>query len=53
MVMALQLQEDPLLVLQNCFVVSGTPGFKSQFMIARANSSGQLKSKIRPDAGRR
>lgn len=47
MSMAMRMQEDPLLVLQNCFVVSGTPGFKSQFMIARANSSGQLKSKIR------
>jgi len=45
--MALRMQEDPLLVLQNCFVVSGTPGFKTQFLIARANASGQLKSKIR------
>lgn len=45
--MAMRMQEDPLLVLQNCFVVSGTPGFKTQFLIARANASGQLKSKIR------
>lgn len=45
--MAMRMKEDPLLVLQNCFVVSGTPGFKTQFLIARANASGGLKSKIR------
>lgn len=44
--LAMRMREDPLMVIQNCFVVSGTPGFKTQFMIARANVHGGLRSKI-------
>ena len=41
-----RMQEDPLMVMQNMFVVNGTPGWKTQYMIARANSSGKFKGTI-------
>lgn len=42
--MAVTLKENPLTVLQNLYVVHGTPAFKSQFLIARANVSGLFKA---------
>lgn len=44
--MAKRMGEDPLMVLQNMFVVKGTPGFKTQFMIARANRLAGFQSSI-------
>jgi hypothetical protein len=38
--------EVPLIVMQNIHVVNGKAGFASQYMIARANSSGVLKGRI-------
>ena len=38
--------EVPLIVMQNIHVVSGKAGFASQYMIARANSSGIFKGRI-------
>lgn len=38
--------EVPLIVMQNIHVVSGKAGFASQYMIARANSSGVFKGRI-------
>ena len=38
--------EVPLIVMQNIHVVSGKAGFASQYMIARANSSGIFKDCI-------
>lgn len=44
--MAKTMGEDPLVVLQNIHIVSGKAGFASQYMIARANSSGVFKGRI-------
>lgn len=44
--MARTMGEDALVVLQNIHVVSGKAGFASQYMIARANSSGVFKGRI-------
>ena len=44
---AKRMGEDPLMVIQNMFVVKGTPGFKTQFMIARANRNAGFKASIR------
>jgi hypothetical protein len=44
--MARTMGEDPLVVLQNIHVVNGKAGFASQYMIARANSSGVFKGRI-------
>lgn len=38
--------EVPLIVMQNIHVVSGKAGFASQYMIARANSSGIFRGRI-------
>lgn len=38
--------EVPLIVMQNIHVVNGKAGFASQYMIARANSSGVFKGRI-------
>lgn len=38
--------EVPLIVMQNIHVVSGKAGFASQYMIARANSSGVFRGRI-------
>jgi hypothetical protein len=45
--MAERLNEDPLIVMQNIVLVQGTPGWKAQYMIARANASGLLKGRIK------
>lgn len=44
--MARTMGEDPLVVLQNIHVVNGKAGFATQYMIARANSSGVFKGRI-------
>lgn len=44
--MAHRLGEDPLMVAQNIVIIQGTPGWKSQFLIARANRAGVFKSRI-------
>lgn len=40
---------DPMLALQNIFMVSGRPGMSAQLAIALANVSGQFKGPIRYD----
>lgn len=47
--LAMRMDEDPLQVMQNTFVVGGRPGFYTSFMIARANRRAGFKSKIRWD----
>ena len=44
--MSHRLGADPLLILQNLYVVHGEPGWKSQFVIAQANASGKLSDPI-------
>lgn len=44
--MARTMGEDPLVVLQNIHVVQGKAGFASQYVIARANSSGVFEGRI-------
>jgi len=44
--MARRLNEDPLVVLQSIYIVNGSPGWKTTYMIARANQSGLLKGRI-------
>jgi hypothetical protein len=44
--MAERMGEMPLVVLQNIHIVNGKAGFASQYMIARANSSGVFVGRI-------
>jgi hypothetical protein len=44
--MARRLNEDPLVVMQSIYVVSGKAGWSAQYMIARANRSGIFSSRI-------
>lgn len=44
--MAERLNEDPLTTMQNIMIVSGRPGFMTNYMIARANKSGVFKGRI-------
>lgn len=37
--LASEMQENPLILMQNVFFVGGTPGWKTQYMIAKANRS--------------
>jgi hypothetical protein len=46
LVMAEQLRENPLMVMQNIVIVQGTAGWKAQFVIARANRVGPFKDPI-------
>ncbi|MBY0355692.1 MAG: hypothetical protein K2Q12_08200 [Rickettsiales bacterium] len=41
-----RMKEDPLIVMQNMYLVSGRPGWHTQYMIGRANNSGKLKGSI-------
>lgn len=41
-----RLNEQPLTVMQNIYVVSGRPGWKTEYVIARANRSGVFKGRI-------
>lgn len=38
--------EDRMTVMQNIHIIHGTAGFKSSYMIARANASGKFKDEI-------
>ena len=41
-----RLGEDPLTVMQSIYIVSSKAGWSSSYMIARINSSGQIKGRI-------
>ncbi|HEX5508784.1 MAG TPA: hypothetical protein VFX37_09795 [Pseudolabrys sp.] len=43
---ARRLNEEPLTVFQNIYVVSGRPGWKTEYVIARANKAGVFKDRI-------
>lgn len=43
---ARRLNEEPLTVFQNIYVVSGRPGWKTEYVIARANKAGVFKGRI-------
>jgi hypothetical protein len=43
---ARRLNEEPLTVFQNIYVVSGRPGWKTEYVIARANKAGVFKNRI-------
>ena len=40
--MASRMQADPLMVMQNLFIVHGRPGWSSQFLISTFNTSGRF-----------
>src|SRR5690606_4406748 len=42
--MANRMQADPLMVLQNLYIVHGRPGWSSQFLISTFNSSGRFSA---------
>lgn len=42
--MAIRMMADPLMVMQNLYVVHGTPGWSSQFLIACFNQCGRFES---------
>jgi hypothetical protein len=44
---ARRLDEDPLMLMQNIYIVSGKAGWMTQYMIARANKSGLIRGPIR------
>jgi hypothetical protein len=43
---AKRMGEDPVIVMQNIFFVSGRAGWKTEYMIGRANKSGVFKGRI-------
>jgi hypothetical protein len=43
---ARRLNEEPLTVFQNIYVVSGRPGWKTEYCIARANKAGVFSGRI-------
>jgi hypothetical protein len=45
--MASRMGADPVMVLQNLYVVHGTPGWSAKFIIAQANLSGVFKGRIK------
>lgn len=42
--MANRMQADPLMVMQNLYIVHGRPGWSSQFLISTFNSSGRFSA---------
>lgn len=46
LVAAQHLGDNPLTVMQNMYVVHGTPAFSAKYRIARANASGVFKGRI-------
>lgn len=44
--LARRMNEDPIMVMQNIYFVSGKAGWSAQYMIARANKSGIFKGRI-------
>lgn len=47
LVLAEQMNENPLVVMQNIYIVHGKPGWSASYMIAKANASGIFKGVIR------
>lgn len=47
MVLAEQMGENPLVVMQNIYIVKGKAGWSASYMIAKANMSGVFKGVIR------
>lgn len=43
---ARRLNEEPLTVFQNIYVVSGRPGWKTEYVIARANKAGVFRGRL-------
>ena len=43
---AIQMRADPLIIMQNLYVVGGKPGWNAAFAIAQANRSGYFKTPI-------
>lgn len=43
---ARRLNEEPLTVMQNVYIVNGRPGWMTSYVIARANRAGVFKSRI-------
>jgi len=44
--MARRMDDDPLLLMQNLYLVGGRPGWYTQFLIAKANASGRFATPI-------
>lgn len=44
--MAQQLHEDPLIICQSIYIISGKAGWSASYMIARANRAGVFKGRI-------
>jgi hypothetical protein len=42
--MASRMQADPLMVMQNLYIVNGRPGWSSQFLISTFNTSGRFSA---------
>ena len=47
--MALRLQVNPLMVMQNLYIIDGKPSWSGQFLIAVINKSGYYKTPLRFD----
>jgi len=47
LVMARELRENPLIVMQSIYIISGKAGWAATYMISRANRSGRFKGGIR------
>jgi hypothetical protein len=45
--MARSLNEDPIMLLQGLFFISGKPGFSAQFMLSRLRKSGAIRGTVR------
>jgi hypothetical protein len=45
--MADAMDEDPLMVMQNIFIINAKAGWSAQYMIARANRSGNFRGPLR------
>ena len=45
--MAMRLNIDPMMVMQNLYIVNGRPAWSSQYIIAMINASGRYKSALK------
>lgn len=45
--MSARMKADPVMVLQNLYMVNGSPGWSAQFVIAIINTSGRFKGPLR------
>lgn len=46
LIQAMELNENPIVLMQNMYIVHGMPGFSAKYQIARANKSGIFKGRI-------